>query len=614
MPDGRRPVVAIIQARMASTRLPGKVLRQVAGRSLLAHLVERLRAAHLLDRIAVATSVGPADDAVVAECARMGVPVTRGSEADVLGRFAHAAAAHDASTVVRLTADCPLMDPAEVDRVVGTFLAAPLPLDYATNQLPGQRKVPLGLAVEVFSRAALDRADREAREPHQREHVTPYLYDSAGRFRTLLVDHPHDLAHLRITVDTPEDLAVVAPVLEALDGRSDAFALAATVAFLEANPAIAARNASIRQKAHTETAVTDPASPRPAGNPMVCLLMRADATAQGGTGHVMRQLGLGQAWLRQGGRAVLHSAGLDEALSVRVRAAGIEVVPMTELPGTTADAVATRSLARAVGADAVLVDGYGFSPHFLQQLREPGRLLACIDDFGVPDLPVDVVVRPNAGAAAPADHPWRALLAGTPFTPVRQDFRDAPRPTRRFDHAPLHLLLTFGGSDPARMTLRALAAALHLAQENPLRLTVLLGPCHPDIATVVDLARASPTARVLHDVQDMPALLADVDLACTAAGTTCWELATLGVPMLLVPVADNQAVVVRGITAAGAGIALPPAEALDDAMLQAGLRRFLAAGAETHAAWSAAGMRLIDGHGADRIVAAIARVARETAR
>ncbi|MCC6552000.1 MAG: NTP transferase domain-containing protein [Polyangiaceae bacterium] len=246
--------VALIQARVGSSRLPGKVLAEVAGRSLLAHVVERLRRARALDAVWIATTDRPADDAIEAEAARLGVPVFRGSEDDVLDRFHGAAEAAGAGVVVRITADCPLLDPAEVDRVVGAFLRAAPELDYAANMAAGDRRVPLGTSVEVLSRAALERAWREGRERHHREHVTPYLYEDPGRFRTLVL-HPEDgvdRSAIRLTVDTPEDLAVVTAVLEAVEGQPDSFSLEAALRFLDAHPEIRRLNAEVRQRAFRE--------------------------------------------------------------------------------------------------------------------------------------------------------------------------------------------------------------------------------------------------------------------------------------------------------------------------------------------------------------------------
>jgi spore coat polysaccharide biosynthesis protein SpsF len=211
MPGDRR-TVAIIQARLSSTRLPGKVLMDIAGRPMLARVVARVAAARRVDQVVVATSDDPSDDPLAAWCDGQGVPFHRGPLADVLARFVGAATQDEADIVVRITADCPLIDPALIDAVI-EFRAA-RGADYASNVL--SRRFPRGLDVEAFTAAALARADREGREPHHREHVTPYLYEQPGRFRTVGLSTAGDHSRHRWTVDTPEDLALVRAVYDRL--------------------------------------------------------------------------------------------------------------------------------------------------------------------------------------------------------------------------------------------------------------------------------------------------------------------------------------------------------------------------------------------------------------
>jgi len=209
-----RPVVAIIQARMGSTRLPGKVLADVAGKPLLAHMLERVSLARSLDAVWVATSEAAADDAIARLAEGAGVPVFRGSEADVLGRFAGAAEAAGARTVVRLTADCPLLAPEVIDRVVAAFAEGGH--DIATNTGADWRTYPDGMDVEVLSRSTLDRMAATVVDPREREHVTAHLYRGGHSLREVHLDRP--LGDLRITVDTPQDLALVSRVLSARPG------------------------------------------------------------------------------------------------------------------------------------------------------------------------------------------------------------------------------------------------------------------------------------------------------------------------------------------------------------------------------------------------------------
>jgi spore coat polysaccharide biosynthesis protein SpsF len=208
--------VAIIQARMASTRLPNKVLAELHGKPMLAQVVERVRAARTIDEVVVATSTGRADDAIAAFCAAEGITFSRGSEEDVLDRYYQAARAAEADIVVRITADCPLHDAAVIDLVVSRF--APSQHDYVSNTV--ERTYPDGLDTEVFSFAALERAWREATWSSEREHVTSYIWKHPELFRMAQVTQARDLSALRWTVDEPRDLALVREVYRRLGERA----------------------------------------------------------------------------------------------------------------------------------------------------------------------------------------------------------------------------------------------------------------------------------------------------------------------------------------------------------------------------------------------------------
>lgn len=198
-------IVAIIQARMGSTRLPGKVLKDLAGETVLARVVNRTQRAKLLHDVVVATTDKPADDRIVQECARLEIACFCGDEADVLDRYYRAAQRFAADVIVRITSDCPLIDPEITDKTIAAFLESRP--DYASNTLV--RTYPRGLDTEVISFGALGRAWREARKPHEREHVTPYIYQHPAEFKLLSVTEDADYSGHRWTVDAPEDLEFV---------------------------------------------------------------------------------------------------------------------------------------------------------------------------------------------------------------------------------------------------------------------------------------------------------------------------------------------------------------------------------------------------------------------
>lgn len=239
-------VVCIVQARMGSTRLPGKVLMDLAGAPVIARCLARLGRARRLDQVAVATTILAADQALVNWCAGAGVACLRGDPEDLLDRYYQAARELEADVVVRCTSDCPIADPDLVDRAVGEFLAADPPVDYASTRLPVYR-FPRGLDTEVMSMAALERAWRADANPAWREHVTPYMYFNPDQFAILGVPCTEgDFSQYRLTVDTPEDLTLMRLIYEHFG--HDRFTWREAVDLLAARPDWAHINAEVRQK------------------------------------------------------------------------------------------------------------------------------------------------------------------------------------------------------------------------------------------------------------------------------------------------------------------------------------------------------------------------------
>ncbi len=269
-------VVAIIQARLGSSRLPGKVLLDIGGRPMLGWVASRAGRARSVSKVLVATTTEPADDAIVSYCTEQGIAYARGSQFDVLDRYYRAAKSANAGIIVRITADCPLLDPDLVDNVVETLLArgpknalptnlaSNLKLSFATNRLPPpwKRTYPIGLDAEACTFEALSRAWTESTEPQQREHVMPYLYEgvrlgpsragvSVGLtprgFVVAVLDHGEDLGHYRWTVDTPEDLEFVRQIYAHFRDRDD-FAWTEVLELVKAQPGLTQINAAVPHK------------------------------------------------------------------------------------------------------------------------------------------------------------------------------------------------------------------------------------------------------------------------------------------------------------------------------------------------------------------------------
>jgi len=213
-------IVAIIQARLGSTRLPGKVLREIIpGKTCLEFMIDRVKKSKKIDLIVVATTSSKNDNHIVDFCKSKNINFFRGSEDDVLSRYYHCARENNASIVVRLTSDCPLVDPALIDKCIDTYTGSGF--DYFSNTCPPSKsKYPDGTDIEVFSIESLDKANEDATNRSDREHVTFYMWKDSGKFKTGILESNIDLSKYRYTVDYPEDLEVVSFLANYIQDRN----------------------------------------------------------------------------------------------------------------------------------------------------------------------------------------------------------------------------------------------------------------------------------------------------------------------------------------------------------------------------------------------------------
>lgn len=243
-------IVATIEARMTSTRLPGKVLMPFVGKPALVHLIERLKRSQYLDEICIATTTNAIDEPIVALAHELGVSCFRGSEQDVLGRVLGAARSVSADTLVQITGDCPMMDHRVVDRGIETFFAHDV--DYVSNSL--SQSYPGGFDVQIFPVIILAEVDQLTQDPVDRTHVSYYVYQHPEKYRLHNFEAPPEARapELRVTLDEESDYTVMAAVFEALYPHSPDFSAAEVVAFLTAHSKIAVLNKNVRQKSPHE--------------------------------------------------------------------------------------------------------------------------------------------------------------------------------------------------------------------------------------------------------------------------------------------------------------------------------------------------------------------------
>lgn len=245
--EEQQRVVAAVQVRMGSSRLPGKVLRPVRGKPLLGHLLDRLALCQRLDGVVVATSVRPENQAIADYCATRGTPCFRGDEDDVLGRMLGALRSCAATVGVEVFGDCPLIDPALVDESVDFYLDHRYVYDFVGNDL--KTTFPPGMEVEVFSLVALADAAQRTDDPAIREHGTLFIRQNPGLYRLFSIEAPPELhrPEIEVEVDTEEDIAVISAILERFANQPDV-GVRDIIAFLDANPEIRGANATVTRR------------------------------------------------------------------------------------------------------------------------------------------------------------------------------------------------------------------------------------------------------------------------------------------------------------------------------------------------------------------------------
>ena len=236
----------IAQARMTSTRLPGKVMKIVCGKPLLEHFINRLKRVKFADQIVIATTINDIDNQIVDLCKKLEISYYRGSEEDVLGRYYETAVEYGGDIIIRITSDCPVIDPEVVDYLINFFANNIEKYDYVSNTL--ERSYPKGMGAEIVSFKALKEAHFNAYDPFDREHVTPFIKKRPQQFRLYNILYKADMSRFRLTIDTSEDMELISKIFESLYYQNTFFSLNDIFSLLDRKPEWVAINAHIEQK------------------------------------------------------------------------------------------------------------------------------------------------------------------------------------------------------------------------------------------------------------------------------------------------------------------------------------------------------------------------------
>ncbi len=239
-------IVATIEARMGSSRLPGKILKNILDKPTLELLVERVRKSKHIEQVVVATTVDPSDNITEENCRKIGIDCFRGSSEDVLNRVLQTAKAYQADLIVELTGDCPLLDPEIIDSVIEKYLSGSF--DYVSNVL--ERTYPRGLDTQVFSTAVLEKVSQITQDPADRENVSLYIYENPEQFKlgNVKASSEHNRPDLRLTVDTVEDFKLISSIYNELYPKNKDFNLSDVIKLLNQKPELSKLNADVQQK------------------------------------------------------------------------------------------------------------------------------------------------------------------------------------------------------------------------------------------------------------------------------------------------------------------------------------------------------------------------------
>jgi spore coat polysaccharide biosynthesis protein SpsF len=585
-------VVAIVQARMGSTRLPGKVLRPIAGKPLLWHVLHRLKRCRRLDAIVIATSLNPRDDAIESFCRAEDVEVVRGPEDNVLARFALAAEKTQADIVVRVSSDAPLLDAAFIDHLVDALIAQDG--DYVQLE-PGALCAHEG--VDPFSRRALDKLVREAADdPVAREHVSGYfkLHPEFVRIVHATPDPRLARKSARLTVDTPDDLAFIETLHDRMKAKAGEASLSDLLLLLEREPQLGAINAHVRQKSlQAEGGLA---------------LIRCDGGGMLGFGHVKRSLTLAQSLRDREGLGVIFAVNGEEEAAATIRRAGFEAVVLPRISQTTAFV----SLVGAKKPDVLIADARtNLSRDMLARIGTHVRVVAVIDDASDRRLAATHAYYPPApqiqnlswkGAHTQVREGWEWALLG--FDPARVSApapRNAARPT---------LAVSMGGSDPLDLTR---LAARGLAKITvPFRARFIIGPGFRGAPALArEIEAMNPGFEVVQGLDDLGSELAAADLALVSFGVTAYELAALGVPALYLAISDDHALSASSFEKAGMGSVLGLGRVVRPDDIARGIWKLLL-DPDRRRDMRAAGLTTVDGRAGERIAADLAQGLAET--
>jgi spore coat polysaccharide biosynthesis protein SpsF len=560
---GELLVAAIVQARMGSTRLPGKVMMPLAGKPVLWHVIHRLRKCRMVHLIAIATSEEQSDDPLVEFAREQRVELVRGSEDNVLQRFALAARRIDPDVIVRVTGDSPLIDPDTLDLFVERLISEHA--DYCTSDPTPPRTINEGFC--AFTRIAFERLLCEAQnDPAAREHITAFFKEHPESYR--IAYQPKDPAHVfegaRLSVDTPADLRFMEEVYRRLNAAPGDAVVADVVSLLQGHPELLRINSHIHQKkAHEKTRR---------------ILIRCDGDERIGLGHVVRTVALADELRERHGFGVAFAMASGKIGRETVEKSGFQVEMK---PDHEEEAAWIERIVPHRQIDALIFDiRTTLSSELLGRCRNRGILVAAIDDTSNRRRESDLAFFPPIPQLEQMD--WAdfkgKLFAGWEYVLLRRTFTGpAPDPSSR----PPRILVSMGASDPEGLVFKVVDALETLRED--FQPVLVIGCAFRQRQALTKLvAHAGRSYDIRENVSDMASLMAEADLAVASFGMTAYELAATGVPTLIICLTDDHALSARTLADSGSALNLGVHTTLQSAEIAHTIKQLLGNPARRH--------------------------------
>lgn len=553
---------------MGSSRMPGKVLKRVAGRPVLWHVIHRLRQCREIDDIVIATSTNSGDDPLTKFANEHNVLLTRGPEDNVLERYVQAVEEHKADYIVRVTGDAPLVDPHVIDAMLAAMKhdQADICHGHLEGAQPGDKVIHEGfspISARVLNQLNLNGGT----DPAVREHVTVKIDTYVPNLKTAHIsfDTRHVFNNARISVDTPSDLVFMNTLYERLGVAAGEANITDVVKLLRKHPELTAINTHVHQKSADEVSHQ--------------VLIRCDGGAEIGLGHVMRCLSLAQ-HLRDhfatGIQFVIKaSADTNDTAAVDLLEHHM-FTPIVIAPDKSEEDVINSVLADKTYHGVIWDIRTDLSATYIKSLRDAGLICVCIDDPSDRRLQCDLCFYPPvpqveamswAGFDGTRHCGWDWILLNPSFTRTQPDVEHSPT-------AIMKILVCMGGADPNGMVFTALDALARITA--PFHVHIVLGQSFRHEDRVKSILAAAPFDATVHShVHDMAALMRRMDLAIASFGVTAYELAASAVPSILLGLTPDHVQASEALVEAGVAFSAGLQDNIDGAFLATHIEAFI---------------------------------------